>query len=70
MKRIIFYLAKISGITDSIQKQTLEQVGSVLILNSYWFNAETREVLKMHGEAFSDGGIPDAGHIRKKVLDV
>ena len=64
MKKIIRFLARISGVEQDIKYE----IGNQLIFESFYFETEnkTQQVVKSFGELLKEGFNPNGSHIRKK----
>lgn len=77
MKRVIRFLANISGVTERIQVETRKDIGEVLIQDAYWWNGgitynhaiwDIANFSVLYGERLKEGFIrPDISRIRDEV---
>jgi hypothetical protein len=72
-RKIIFWLADITGITEQIRRRTIKDIGGRIYQDHYWFNGGVPgawlvcNTLKRYGEALREDKIPNVSNIRSEI---
>jgi hypothetical protein len=72
-RKIIFWIADVSGISDQIRNRTIKDIGSRIYHDHFWFNGGVPgawmvcNTLKKYGDALRNLQMPNVSEIRSDI---